>query len=181
MSRPAPHQNSLLSFLLGTSRAARKPAFPYTRGVQITLAHVGPQPAAADDYERLTQMYVQRCAAFARCATKAFRTEQALLEGIGKLQGRTIPVTVLLDSRGRSMGSETFAAWLGAQRDEGSQHVVFAVGPADGWSEAARKAARMLLSLGQFTVAHPLARLVMAEQIYRATTILTGHPYHTGH
>jgi 23S rRNA (pseudouridine1915-N3)-methyltransferase len=58
---------------------------------------------------------------------------------------------------------------------------VFAVGPADGWSEAARKAARMLLSLGQFTVAHPLARLVMAEQIYRATTILTGHPYHTGH
>jgi 23S rRNA (pseudouridine1915-N3)-methyltransferase len=160
---------------------ARRRAFPYTRGVQITLAHVGPQPSAADGYERLTQMYVQRCGAFARCETKAFRTEQALLEGIGKLQGRTVPVTVLLDSRGRSMASEAFAGWLGAQRDEGAQHVVFAVGPADGWSEAARKAPRMLLSLGQFTVAHPLARLVMAEQIYRATTILTGHPYHTGH
>jgi len=149
--------------------------------VLITLAHVGPQPSAADDYERLTQMYVQRCAAFARCETRAFRTEQALLEGIAKLQGRTVPITVLLDARGRSMTSEAFAAWLGARRDEGAQHVVFAVGPADGWSEAARKSARLLLSLGQFTLAHPLARVVVAEQVYRATTILTGHPYHTGH
>jgi 23S rRNA (pseudouridine1915-N3)-methyltransferase len=149
--------------------------------VQITLAHVGPQPSAADDYERLTQMYVQRCASFARCETRAFRTEQALLEGLAKLQGRTVPVTVLLDPRGRSMTSEAFAAWLGARRDEGAQQVVFAIGPADGWSDGARKSARLLLSLGQFTIAHPLARLVMAEQVYRATTILTGHPYHTGH
>ncbi len=149
--------------------------------MQITLAHVGPQASAADAYERLTQMYVQRCGAFARCETKAFRTEQALLEGITRLKGRTVPVTVLLDSRGRSMTSEIFAAWLGAERDEGAQHVVFAVGPADGWSDAARKSARLMLSLGHFTVAHPLARLMMAEQIYRATTILTGHPYHSGH
>jgi len=149
--------------------------------VQITLAHVGPQPSAADDFERLTQVYVQRCASFARCDTRAFRTEKALLEGIGKLQGRTTPVTVLLDARGRSMTSEAFAAWLGARRDEGAQQVVFAVGPPDGWTESARTSARLLLSLGPFTLAHPLARLVMAEQIYRATTILTGHPYHTGH
>ncbi len=46
---------------------------------------------------------------------------------------------------------------------------------------AARQRARLLLSLGQFTLAHSLARVVMAEQIYRASTILTGHPYHTGH
>ena len=88
---------------------------------------------------------------------------------------------MLLDSRGRQMSSEAFAAWLGARRDEGSQHIVFAVGPASGWSEAARKRAQLLLSLGPMTLAHALARLVMAEQIYRAFTILTGHPYHAGH
>jgi len=95
--------------------------------------------------------------------------------------GRTPVVSVLLDSRGRQMNSEAFAAWMGARRDEGAQHLVFAIGPASGWSEAARLQARLLLSLGPMTMAHALARLVMAEQIYRAFTILSGHPYHTGH
>ena len=153
----------------------------YTRNVQIMLAHVGPQASSADDFERLTQMYVRRCAGFTRCETKAYRSEQALLENVAKLQGRTAPVMVLVDVRGHSMTSETFSAWLGARRDEGAQHVVFAIGPASGWTESARKSARLLLSLGMFTMAHPLARVVMAEQIYRATTILMGHPYHTGH
>ena len=90
-------------------------------------------------------------------------------------------LAVLLDSRGKQMSSEAFAEWLGARRDEGSQHIVFAVGPASGWSEAARKRARLLLSLGPMTLAHALARLMMAEQLYRAFTILTGHPYHAGH
>ena len=79
------------------------------------------------------------------------------------------------------MTSEVFAGWLGARRDEGSQHLVFAIGPANGWSETARKQAHLLLSLGEMTMAHALAKLVMAEQIYRAYTILTGHPYHAGH
>jgi 23S rRNA (pseudouridine1915-N3)-methyltransferase len=79
------------------------------------------------------------------------------------------------------MSSEAFAAWLGMKRDEGMQQVVFAVGPASGWSEAARARAQLLLSLGPMTMAHALARLVMAEQVYRAVTILTGHPYHGGH
>ena len=95
--------------------------------------------------------------------------------------GRTAPAAVLLDSRGRQMTSESLAAWLGARRDEGTHTLVFAVGPPDGWSEAARKRAQLLLSLGPMTLAHSLARLVMAEQIYRAYTILTGHPYHVGH
>ena len=58
---------------------------------------------------------------------------------------------------------------------------MFAIGPASGWSDAARKQANLLLSLGEMTMAHALAKLVMAEQIYRAYTILTGHPYHSGH
>jgi 23S rRNA (pseudouridine1915-N3)-methyltransferase len=96
-------------------------------------------------------------------------------------KGRTPTLTVLLDSRGRTMSSEAFAGWLGSRRDDGSQHIVFAVGPASGWSETARKKAQLLLSMGPMTMAHALARLVMAEQLYRAFTILTGHPYHSGH
>jgi 23S rRNA (pseudouridine1915-N3)-methyltransferase len=79
------------------------------------------------------------------------------------------------------MSSQTFAAWLGKRRDDGAQNLVFAVGPADGWSSVARERAQLLLSLGPMTMAHSLARLVLAEQIYRATTILAGHPYHSGH
>lgn len=79
------------------------------------------------------------------------------------------------------MSSEGFASWLGARRDEGVQHLVFAVGPASGWSEAARGQAHLLLSLGPMTLAHALARAVLAEQLYRAFTILAGHPYHSGH
>lgn len=129
----------------------------------------------------MIQNYLERSSAFARCRTEAFRSEDAFLEWLDKQQGRTPAIAVLLDSRGRQMSSEAFAAWIGARRDEGSQQVVFAVGPASGWSDAARKRAQLLLSLGQMTIAHALARLQMAEQIYRACTILTGHPYHTGH
>jgi 23S rRNA (pseudouridine1915-N3)-methyltransferase len=79
------------------------------------------------------------------------------------------------------MASEAFAAWMGSRRDQGAQHLVFAIGPASGWSDEARKQAQLLLSLGPMTLAHALARLVLAEQIYRAFTILAGHPYHCGH
>ena len=77
------------------------------------------------------------------------------------------------------MTSEEFSNWVGRQRDTAAQQVVFAIGPADGWAEASR--ATLLLSLGPFTLAHALARVVLAEQLYRAFTILTGHPYHAGH
>jgi 23S rRNA (pseudouridine1915-N3)-methyltransferase len=153
----------------------------YSPHVQISLAHVGGRPGAADEFERLTQLFLQRTSSFARCESAFMRTEQALLDWLAKQRGRTPAVAVFLDSRGRQMTSEVFAAWLGERRDEGAQHIVFAIGPPDGWSEAARKHAGLLLSLGQFTMVHSLARLVMAEQIYRASTILTGHPYHTGH
>lgn len=103
------------------------------------------------------------------------------MEWLERQKGRTPVLAVLLDSRGRQMSSEAFAGWLGARRDEGSQHIMFAVGGASGWSETAHKRAQLLLSFGPMTLAHALARLVMAEQLYRAYTILTGHPYHAGH
>ena len=149
--------------------------------MNLTLAHIGARPAAKDEFEILAALYLGRCSNFARGNAESFRNEKALLDWIKKQQGRTPVMAILLDSRGRQMSSEVFAAWLGARRDEGTQHIVFAVGPASGWSDAARNRAQLLLSLGPMTIAHALARLAIAEQIYRAVTILTGHPYHAGH
>ncbi len=87
----------------------------------------------------------------------------------------------LLDSRGRQLSSELFAEWMGKQRDSGTQSLVMAIGPADGWSTEARGRADMLLSLSSMTMPHEMVRLVVAEQLYRAFTILSGHPYHSGH
>jgi 23S rRNA (pseudouridine1915-N3)-methyltransferase len=149
--------------------------------MQITLAHIGPRVGSKDEFDPLVRMYLERCSAFARCQTEAFRTEEALLAWLKRQQGRTPALAVLLDSCGRQMSSEAFAGWLRKHRDEGAQQIVFAIGPADGWSDAARERAQLLLSLGPMTLAHALARLVMAEQLYRAFTILSGHPYHAGH
>jgi 23S rRNA (pseudouridine1915-N3)-methyltransferase len=154
--------------------------------MKLTLAHIGARAHAKDPFEALTTVYLERSSGMARCPaegfrSEAFRTEEALLGWIERQEGRTPVVAVLLDSRGLQMSSEAFAAWLGARRDEGAQQMVFAIGPADGWSDAARQRASLLLSLGPMTLAHALARLVVAEQIYRAFTILAGHPYHGGH
>jgi 23S rRNA (pseudouridine1915-N3)-methyltransferase len=149
--------------------------------MQITLAHVGVRPGSRDALDALAALYLERCSIFAKATAASFKTEAALLQWLDKQQGRTAAIPVLLDSRGRQLTSEAFAAWLGARRDEGAQHIVFAIGPADGWSPQARTCAGLLLSLGTFTLAHALARLVLAEQLYRACTILTGHPYHSGH
>ena len=88
---------------------------------------------------------------------------------------------ILLDARGRTMSSEQLAAWIGREREAGTQHLHFAIGPADGWSEDVRDRADLLLSFGPMTFPHELARVMLAEQLYRAFTILAGHPYHGGH
>lgn len=148
--------------------------------MQIVLTQIAIKPPK-DAFEGLTAMYLERCSAFARCQTESFRSEEVFLDWLDRRQHRSPAIKVLLDSRGRQMTSEALADWLGRQRDNGAQQIVFAIGPADGWSEDARKRATLLLSLGSFTLAHALARLVLAEQLYRAFTILTGHPYHLGH
>jgi 23S rRNA (pseudouridine1915-N3)-methyltransferase len=145
------------------------------------LVQIGSLPAAKDPYEILIHDYLKRCSPLLQASGQAFRTEKAFFEAMGRMQNRTQPHIVLLDPRGRTLTSEAFAAWIGERRDTGAQQLVFAVGAADGWSDEARGKIRnngMLLSLGPMTLAHHLARLVLAEQIYRACTILTGHPYH---
>lgn len=86
--------------------------------------------------------------------------------------------TVLLDEGGKTFGSEAFARYLGGRRDEGRRTVAFLIGGPDGHGDAARQRAQLTLSLGPMTLPHGLARIVLAEQLYRAATILAGHPYH---
>jgi 23S rRNA (pseudouridine1915-N3)-methyltransferase len=129
----------------------------------------------------LLREYAMRLEHFCRLRQTVFATENALLTECERTAGRTRPYLVLLDSRGRQMGSDALAAWLGQQQEAGTQRLVFAVGPADGWTDAARQRANLLLSLGPMTLPHGLAAVVLAEQIYRAFTILKGLPYHLGH
>jgi 23S rRNA (pseudouridine1915-N3)-methyltransferase len=85
---------------------------------------------------------------------------------------------VLLDERGRQMSSEEFAALLGRWRDEGVRETRFVLGAADGHGGAARDKADLLLGFGAMTWPHLLARALLMEQLWRATSILAGHPYH---
>lgn len=93
----------------------------------------------------------------------------------------TVPagaLLVVLDERGRTMGSRDFADRLGRWRDEGVGDLAFLIGGADGHGEAVRERASLLLSLGPMTWPHMLVRVLLAEQLWRAQSILAGHPYH---
>ncbi len=158
--------------------------------MDIWLATLGPRRtrkhASAED---LLLTYRDRIGHFCRCDTQNYATEEKFFGAIERgsasgpnLSRRTVkPQLILLDGRGRAFSTEQFAQWLCQQRDQATQRLIFAVGPADGWSEAARARAGLLLSLGPLTLPHELAAVVLAEQIYRAFTIIEGHPYHLGH
>ena len=87
-------------------------------------------------------------------------------------------VTVLLDERGEALSSMAFAKRLEGWRDGGKREARFLIGAADGHDEKARGDADLLLSFGPATWPHMLARAMLAEQLFRATAILAGHPYH---
>lgn len=87
---------------------------------------------------------------------------------------------IALDGRGRALASEAFAERLRALRDGGTAAVAFAIGGADGLDEAVRRRASMALAFGPQTWPHFLVRVMLAEQLYRAATLLAGHPYHRG-
>jgi 23S rRNA (pseudouridine1915-N3)-methyltransferase len=87
-------------------------------------------------------------------------------------------VTIALDGGGLSLSSETFAHLVAKERDGGARTMAFLVGGPDGHADQALAAGKLRLSLGPMTLPHGLARIVLAEQLYRAATILSGHPYH---
>ena len=152
--------------------------------ITLTWIAVGRGRAKAEAAERMFEEYVERAARYAPCEGQGFETEAAFLEWVERQDrqpGRTKAHLVLLDSRGQMVTSEEFAGQLGRLREDGVQRVVLSVGPADGWSDAARRRGNGMVSLGRVTLPHHLARVVLAEQVYRGLTILAGHPYHSGH
>ena len=154
--------------------------------MKIKIAWVGKTKGPAI---QLTDEYLKRISRYVQVEGLALRDEAALLQMCGraartqasKTTGAGKSMLVLMDSRGKQFSSEEFARFLGEYQDHNPLPLVFAVGPADGFSEAARGAAQHSISLGGMTLAHELARVVLLEQVYRAFTILKGHPYHAGH
>jgi 23S rRNA (pseudouridine1915-N3)-methyltransferase len=87
-------------------------------------------------------------------------------------------ITVALDERGKAIDSTGFAKQLGRWRDESTANVVFVIGGADGLSPELRRTIKTVFAFGTVTWPHQLVRIMLMEQIYRAATILAGHPYH---
>jgi 23S rRNA (pseudouridine1915-N3)-methyltransferase len=118
----------------------------------------------------------ERAESTARDAAQRKREESAhLLAHISDSPGTRL---VLLDETGKPRSSEAFASLLAAMRDEGAKRVVFAIGGADGHDPALVTRADHVLAFGPATWPHQLVRVMLAEQLYRAATILSGHPYH---
>ena len=146
--------------------------------MKLRIAWVGKTKETA--IQALTAEYVKRIARYNSCETTEAASESAILKLLDK-SARTAPVLVALDPRGKQLSSEQLAEFIRQHLERGTQELVFAIGPADGWSAEALEAAQVKLSLGPMTLPHELARVVLAEQVYRAFTILNNHPYHGGH
>ena len=147
--------------------------------MKLRIAWIG--RTRSSPIQSLTAEYLKRLSRYAGCDALELMSEAALLKLVEKSTSRTPPVLVLLDSRGRQLTSEEIANFLEYHRSHGTQELLFAVGPADGWNGATRAAASNILSFGKITLPHELARVVLLEQLYRGFTILKGHPYHGGH
>ncbi|MBL8975098.1 MAG: 23S rRNA (pseudouridine(1915)-N(3))-methyltransferase RlmH [Myxococcales bacterium] len=93
-------------------------------------------------------------------------------------RARGLGPRVLLDERGEQLGSRDLSRWLEAWRASGVRQVSFYIGDADGFADPDRAGAERLLALSRLTLPHRLARLILLEQLYRAATLLAGHPYH---
>ncbi len=96
---------------------------------------------------------------------------------VKKLDADRAATAVLLDAGGRSIDSNALAKWLGELRDRGTREIVFVCGDAGGFPESVRQRIPQKLSLSPMTLSHELARVVLAEQLYRAFAILSGSPY----
>jgi 23S rRNA (pseudouridine1915-N3)-methyltransferase len=113
-----------------------------------------------------------------RAAGRAARQSEEAERLLSKIEG--VDTRIALDESGKSLSSEAFANLLRREREKGTQALAFLIGGPDGHGHEVEAAADVSLSLGAMTLPHMLARVVLAEQLYRAATILTGHPYHRG-
>jgi 23S rRNA (pseudouridine1915-N3)-methyltransferase len=148
-------------------------------GMKLKIAWIGRTKEPA--IQSLTAEYLERISRYAEVEGVELRDEAAVLNlAAGKSHGKLRHMLVLLDPGGKALSSEELADFVQNRIDRAAP-VLFAIGGADGFSPDARKAAASRLSLGKMTLPHELARVVLLEQLYRAFTILQGHPYHSGH
>jgi 23S rRNA (pseudouridine1915-N3)-methyltransferase len=147
--------------------------------LKLRITWIGKTRSSA--IQSLTAEYLKRLSRYAACEAQELTSETSLLKLVERSTARNQPVLVLLDSRGQQLTSEEIANFLEYHRAHGSHELLFAVGPADGWSDSTRAQAKTTLSFGKITLPHELARVVLLEQLYRGFTILQGHPYHGGH
>lgn len=127
-------------------------------------------PAIGLEFSGVVEIPESRAQAAAERKREEAERLRALLAGGAAL--------ILLDERGKNLSSPEFAAKIGALRDGGQRQLVIAIGGADGHEASLRDNAALVLSFGALTWPHQLVRIMLAEQLYRATTILSGHPYH---
>ena len=153
--------------------------------VGIGKLKTGPEKTLAAEYQTRLEG-LGRKAGIAKLAVTDFAESQAQTanqrqaEEAKLLAGALAPkaFTLVLDERGKSMTSEGFSKLLQRHLDQGTRDLAFLIGGPDGHSAETRKNAGQLLSLGEMTWPHRLARVMLLEQIYRAVTIMVNHPYH---
>jgi 23S rRNA (pseudouridine1915-N3)-methyltransferase len=136
----------------------------------LERAAAGGRPLALTGFEVAETSESRAATASARKAEEARALAGLLPEGI----------RVALDERGKSMGSAAFAEKIARWRDDGRPAASFVIGGADGLDPGFVADADLVLSFSPLTWPHQLVRIMLAEQLYRATTILAGHPYHRG-
>jgi 23S rRNA (pseudouridine1915-N3)-methyltransferase len=141
--------------------------------MRIRLIFLGKTKRA--EIRSLVEEYLTRIRRFAQVELVELRDGSAT--AARKLEFEPSATVVLLDAAGKPLSSESFAKWVGELRDRGARELVFLCGDAEGFPEAIRRRATVKLSLSPLTFSHELARAMLAEQLYRAFTILAGHPY----
>jgi 23S rRNA (pseudouridine1915-N3)-methyltransferase len=158
--------------------------------VRLALLSIGKLKAGPE--RELTSRYVDRARASGRNVgvsgldvrefdeSKARRPEDRKLEEARTIIASASPAArmVLLDERGKSISSRAFAQDIAAARDSGTAEYLIVIGGPDGVDDLARARAQSIIAFGAMTWPHQLIRIMAAEQIYRALTILAGHPYH---
>ncbi|WP_026606864.1 23S rRNA (pseudouridine(1915)-N(3))-methyltransferase RlmH [Methylocapsa acidiphila] len=158
--------------------------------MRLMLACVG--RAKAGPERELALRYVERAAAAGRAIgftalevreieeSRARRADDRKEEEAKALRALLAPCAAVIafDEGGKLASSRDFAADLGRRRDEGVAGLGFVIGGPDGLAESFRASAALVLSFGRMSFPHQIARILAAEQIYRAATILSNHPYH---
>lgn len=145
----------------------------------------GPEKLIAEDYLTRAQGLGRKCG-ISRIGVAEFSESQASsatarMTEEAKLFASALPpkcFSIVLDERGKALPSEAFADLLRRQLDSGTADMAFMIGGPDGHAPETRENSGLLLSFGPMTWPHRLVRVMLFEQLYRAITIITGHPYH---